>query len=99
VTYAYDAENHLVHVQKNGTTVAQFTFDADDKRVKSVMGADTVLFVGAHFEIKNGSEITKYYLAGSTRVAMRKYTIPVSMNVDYLPSDRLGSTCEALISK
>ena len=39
----------------------------------------------------NGSEITKYYLAGATRVAMRKYTIPQSMTVEYTLSDQLGS--------
>ena len=64
------------------------------------MGADTILFVGAHYEVKNGSEITKYYMAGSTRIAMRKYTIPQNMTVEYMLSDhpstssghRLGST-------
>ena len=89
---SYDAENRLVEVKKNNVVVASFTFDADGKRVKSVMGSDTILFVGAHYEIKNGSEITKYYLAGTTRVAMRKYTIPQNMSVEYLLSDQLGST-------
>ena len=72
--------------------VAQFTYDADGKRVKSVMGTETILFVGAHFEIKNGSEITKYYMAGSTRIAMRKYQIPQPMTVEYMLNDHLGST-------
>jgi RHS repeat-associated protein len=39
-----------------------------------------------------GSEITKYYFAGATRIAMRKYTIPQSMKVEYFLSDHLGST-------
>jgi RHS repeat-associated protein len=56
------------------------------------MGSETILFVGAHYEVKNGSEITKYYLAGSTRIAMRKYTIPQNMTVEYLLGDHLGST-------
>ncbi len=41
---------------------------------------------------KKGSEITKYYLAGASRVAMRKYTIPQSMTVEYILGDHLGST-------
>ena len=59
----YDAENRLVKVCEDvnnpavcdagETVVAQFTYDADGKRVKSVMGADTILFVGAHYEVKN----------------------------------------------
>jgi RHS repeat-associated protein len=88
----YDAENRLVQVQKNSVVVASFTYDADGKRVKSVMGADTILFVGAHYQVKNGSEITQYYMAGSTRIAMRKYTIPQNMSVEYMLSDHLGST-------
>jgi RHS repeat-associated protein len=39
-----------------------------------------------------GSTVTKYYFAGATRVAMRKYTIPQSMTVEYLLGDHLGST-------
>jgi len=99
-TLSYDAENRLVQVQKNGSTIASFTFDADGKRVKSVMDGETTLFVGAHYEVKNGNQITQYYLAGTTRVAIRKYTIPQNMSVEYLLSDhpstssgrRLGST-------
>lgn len=50
----YDAKNRLVKVCEDvnnpavcdagETVVAQFTYDADGKRVKSVMGADTILF-------------------------------------------------------
>ncbi|MFZ5922503.1 MAG: hypothetical protein ACOYY3_15760, partial [Chloroflexota bacterium] len=36
--------------------------------------------------------ITKYYFAGASRIAMRKYTIPVSMEVEYMIGDHLGST-------
>jgi RHS repeat-associated protein len=39
-----------------------------------------------------GSTVTKYYFAGATRIAMRKYTIPQSMTVEYLLGDHLGST-------
>jgi RHS repeat-associated protein len=55
------------------------------------MGSETILFIGAHYEMK-GSETTKYYFAGATRIAMRKYTIPQSMSVEYFLSDHLGST-------
>ncbi len=97
-TLNYDAENRFVSV--SGDETASFAFDGDGKRVKSVMGSETVLFVGAHYEVKNGSEITKYYMAGSTRIAMRKYQIPQNMTVEYMVStsstqrlsDHLGST-------
>ncbi|WKZ50317.1 MAG: RHS repeat-associated core domain-containing protein [Anaerolineales bacterium] len=87
----YDAENRLVEVKKNGTTIAEFTFDGDGKRVMSVIDGETVRFVGGYYERK-GSEITKYYMAGAARVAIRKYTIPQSMTVEYMLGDHLGST-------
>ncbi|MBI3175222.1 MAG: hypothetical protein HYZ25_15965 [Chloroflexi bacterium] len=93
----YDAENRLVQVQKNGSIAAQFTYDGNGQRVKSVMGTETILFVGPHYEIKNGNQITKYYFAGSSRVAMRTYTIPQNnMTLTYLMGDQLGSTSLAV---
>jgi RHS repeat-associated protein len=90
-TLIYDAENRLVEVKKNSVTIATFTFDGDGKRVKSVINGETILFVGAHFEQKGG-QATKYYFAGATRIAMRKYTIPQNMTVEYMVGDHLGST-------
>ncbi|NOH04308.1 MAG: hypothetical protein HND47_21210 [Chloroflexi bacterium] len=82
-------------MKKNSVTLAQFTYDGEGKRVKSVMGSETILFVGGYYEIRNpgaGQQVTKYYFAGASRIAMRKYTIPSSMAVEYLLSDHLGST-------
>ena len=92
---SYDAENRLVEVKKAGTTIAQFTFDGDGNLVKSVVNGETTLFVGGHYEITNpgsGQVITKYYYAGSQRVAMRKYTVPQTPTVNYFLGVHLGST-------
>jgi RHS repeat-associated protein len=91
----YDAENRLVEVKKDSVSIAQFTYDGDGKRVKSVMNGETILFVGGHYEVSNpgsGQVTTKYYFAGAQRVAMRKYTIPQPMTVNYFLGDHLGST-------
>lgn len=87
-TYAlsYDAENRLIEVRKNSAVIAQFTFDGDGKRIKSVIGSETIYFVGGHYE-KQGSNATKYYFAGSQRVAMRK-----NGTLSFIVSDHLGST-------
>ncbi|MBE7435987.1 MAG: hypothetical protein HS100_18870 [Anaerolineales bacterium] len=57
---------------------AQFTYDGDGKRVKSVLttnlGATTTLFVGAHYEVTDGV-VTKYYFAGTQRIAIHKGTM------------------------
>jgi RHS repeat-associated protein len=84
--FSPDAENRMTEVKKNGVTMAQFTYNGDGQRVKSVMNGETTLFVGGYFE-KKGSEITKYYPGG----AIRKYTIPQSMSVEYVLGDHLGS--------
>ena len=83
---SYDADNRLVEVKRNYTTIALFTFDGDGRRVKSVVDGETILFVGGYYQ-KKGTEIIKYYPGG----AMRKYVIPQSMSVEYVLGDHLGS--------
>jgi len=52
-----------------------------------------MLFIGNGMEINQTTgEITKYYFAGTQRIALRKYTIPQSMSVEYFLGDHLGST-------
>ena len=91
----YDAENRIIEVKKNDNVIAAFVYDENGNRVKSVMGSETILFVGGHYEVTNpgsGQTVTKYYFAGASRIAMRKYTIPQSMTVEYMLGDHLGST-------
>jgi RHS repeat-associated protein len=103
----YDAENRLVEVKKNSTVVASFAYDADGRRVKSIMGTETTLFIGAHYQVANpdvpeSKIITKYYFAGAQRVAtpalapgasVRTCTTPTTCAApQYLLSDHLGST-------
>ncbi len=57
---------------------ADFTYDGDGKMVESVIDGVTTLFVGAHYEVANpgtGQTISKYYFAGASRIAMRKYVV------------------------
>jgi hypothetical protein len=92
----YDAENRLVKVCQDPsnnaicdtgeTVIASFVYNGDGKRVKSTLNGVTTTFVGSHYEI-TGSTVTKYYLAGSQRVAMR-----VGSTLSYLFTDHLGST-------
>lgn len=83
---SYDAENRLIGV--SGTNLsAAFTYDADGKRVQQVLNNVTTKFIGPHYEVE-GTTVRKYYLAGTTRMAMRTGTdAPV-----YFLQDHLGST-------
>lgn len=71
-------------------STAQFVYDGDGKRVKSVLttnvGQTTTFFIGAHYEV-TGSIVTKYYFAGTQRIALRKDGV-----LTYVLSDHLGST-------
>jgi len=66
------------------------TYNGDGQRVKSAMltniAETTTYFVGNYYEV-TGTEITKYYFAGSQRIAMRK-----NGALSYLIGDYLGST-------
>ena len=65
-------------------------YNGDGQRVKSVMttnlGTTTTYFVGAHYEVTDGV-VTKYYYAGSQRIAMR-----TGGTLYYMLGDHLGST-------
>ena len=46
-------------VKKSPETFAQFTYNGDGQRVKSIINSETTYFVNEYYE-KKGSEITKY---------------------------------------
>jgi len=54
--------------------------------VKSTINGVTTNFIGNHYEV-SGSTVTKYYFAGTSRIAMR-----VNSTLSYLLTDHLGST-------
>jgi len=85
----YDGENRMVKVMKGTTPIAAYSYDGDGLRVRQVLtatGATTTAFVKNYYE-QSGTTITKYYYAGSQRVAVRTGT-----DVRYLFGDHLGST-------
>ena len=72
-------------------------FDGDGRRVKSVVNGETILFAGGHFELNaTTGEVSKYYFAGASRIAVRKYTVPQTTTLTYLVGDHLGSTSLAV---
>jgi hypothetical protein len=88
----YDAENRFVYV--TGAATANFVYDGDGKplgracrdQVKTIVDGVTTYYVGSHYEVKNGV-VTKYYFAGTTRLAVR-----TGGALSYLLSDHLGSS-------
>jgi RHS repeat-associated protein len=93
-TLGYDAEGRLTSV--SGATTAAFVYDGDGNRVKSTIGTQTVAYIGPRVEYNlTTNTMTRYYLFGSERIAMRvldKWKTPnETNNVYYTLSDHLGS--------
>ena len=76
----------MVRAEKNSALIGQFFYDADGKQVKTIVNGVTTSYVGNHYEVKN-SVVTKYYFAGTTRLAVR-----TNGTLKYLLADHLGST-------
>jgi len=97
---SYDAENRLVIVSKDQSTVASFVYDGDGRRVKSVLttdaGVSTTYFVGNYYEVTDGV-VTKYYYAGTQRIAMRKNNTLYFMLGDHLGSTSLVASASGLV--
>ena len=90
-TLNYDADreaplwgNRLVSV--TGAATASFVYDGDGKQIKATVNGITAVYVGNHYEVKN-SIVSKYYFAGSTRLAVR-----TDGTLRFLLSDHLGSS-------
>jgi len=65
--------------------------------VKSVVNGETILFAGGHYELNSTTgEVSKYYFAGASRIAVRKYIVPQTTTLTYLVGDHLGSTSLAV---
>ncbi len=83
---AYDAENRLVEVQKNGAVVATFVYGPEGERVQGTVDGVTTRSVGNHYEVE-GMTVRKYDYAGEKRIAMRENGV-----LYWLLTDHLGST-------
>ncbi|MBM3282722.1 RHS repeat-associated core domain-containing protein, partial [Candidatus Gottesmanbacteria bacterium] len=78
--------------QPTSQLTVNFSYDGDGNRIrKEVVGGDTTIYIGNYLE-KNltKNETTKYYFAGSQRLAFRKSSSPASLY--FIHTDHLSST-------
>jgi hypothetical protein len=88
---SYDAENRMTGL--SGATTATFVFDGDGNRVKGTMFGVTIAYIGNYFEWNTDTAgMTKYYYAGSSRVAMRQGAGTGESGLLWLFGDHLGSS-------
>ena len=85
IAYGSDGMPLVISNTRTGRTV-EFVYGAGSERVVKRSGSSTTLYVGSHYEDKDGV-IEKYVFAGGMRVAKIKGT-----NIEYYHQDHLGST-------
>lgn len=68
-----------------------FVYDGDGNRVKATFGTTTIVYIGNYYE-QQGTASTKYYYAGSQRIALRRSGYASDNGLFWLLTDHLGST-------
>jgi RHS repeat-associated protein len=96
--FTYDAENRLIKIElvdnnvPSTTIVGEYTYDGDGNRVMAEVDETTITrYLGNYYEASttgSTTTVTKYYYAGSQRVAWRVG----DSNLYYGFGDHLGST-------
>jgi len=82
----WDHENRLTQVNQGASTVAQFGYDGDGRRVKGTVNGTTTAYVGDYYELTGGTA-RKYYTHWGRRIAMQE-----GGTLYWLVTDHLGST-------
>jgi RHS repeat-associated protein len=95
----YDQENRLYRVTVGGTQT-DYTYNADNARVKKVVGSTATYYIGNWYEVTSGAA-TKYYYFGAQRVAMKQGSTLTFLHGDHLGSTSVASngTTGALVSR
>ncbi|WP_083900098.1 glycohydrolase toxin TNT-related protein [Orenia marismortui] len=99
--YKYNLQGRLAKVYKNEELIAEFSYDADDKRIKtiehthdgSVKETNFVYSVSGNviFEDESG-DYTSYIFALNKQYAKVNGIVGVSTDITYFHQDNLGST-------
>ena len=69
-TYRYDGLDRLVDVQDSGVTVAQYAYDAHDRRALAFRGSDVTRYISSGWQVleeRDGNDVTlRQYVEGDT---------------------------------
>jgi YD repeat-containing protein len=95
-TLTWTAENRLQRVTVGGVTKADFDYDADGVRVRSVANGETTIYAAGGYEVVVAGATaltrTQYYELGGQRIAMRVWRPGTTVTATtWLHGDALGS--------
>ena len=92
--YTYDSANKLTKVEKNSTTVGEYTYDGDARRVQATEEGLTKTYInsGIYTLYEENTTGTATYIYGPIGILAKRTTIESESNTFYYHTDHLGST-------
>ena len=95
LTYIYNQNNRLTEVRNGSTTIAEYVYDAFQRRVKKIASGTTICY---HYDDQNrliseidgsGNPLRDYIYLGDTPIAMKLYG--ENAGIYYMVTDHLGT--------
>ncbi|MBU7025416.1 MAG: RHS repeat protein, partial [Theionarchaea archaeon] len=92
--YTYDYADRLTEVEKNQTTIGEYIYDGDDKRLQVTEDSATTTYIyfGLNVLYEENSTSTAAYIYGPTGKLAKRITINQESDTYYYHTDHLGST-------
>jgi RHS repeat-associated protein len=92
--YTYDYANRLTNVEENSSTVGEYVYDGEGKRIQVTEDSvtTTYMYSGMNIVYEENSTGEATYIYGPTGRLAKRTTIDEETNVFYYHTDHLGST-------
>jgi RHS repeat-associated protein len=92
--YTYDYSNRLTKVEKNDTTVGEYVYDGDGKRIQKTENGTTTTYIYAGLDVlyEETTTGTATYIYGPTGRLAKRTEIQGETHTYYYHADHLGST-------
>ena len=92
--YTYDYANRLTKLEKNTTTLGEYVYDGDDKRLQATENAVTTTYIysGVKILYEETASSTAACIYGPTGRLAKRVTVNQESNTFYYHTDHLSST-------
>jgi RHS repeat-associated protein len=91
--YTYDYANRLIKVEENDSTIGEYVYDGDGKRLQKIENSITTTYIysGINTIFEENSTGSAGYIYGPTGLTSKRTTINQEFNIYYYHKDHLGS--------
>jgi RHS repeat-associated protein len=92
--YTYDYANRLTKVEENDSTIGEYVYDGEGKRVQSIENDITTLYIfgGLHVLYEENTSGTASYIYGPNGKLAKRTTINQQNNTYYYHTDQIRSS-------